>query len=164
MAGILRSILRLLPVSQSGKHLLQSQTFSKKIYRSATIGLACRAGKNHSESEEEDDIDVHQPLVKYILMRSPKSCRRMTATLKARRGSSWCPTPGLQPLIIAIRSTHPTCPNSDLLLLDLPQREKVLNSGGLRSDLFLWDWSCSLCHESLHRSGKELLLLFLRPS
>ena len=101
--------------------------------------------KNHSESEEEDDIDVHQPLVKYILMRSPKSCRRMTATLKARRGSSWCPTPGLQPLIIAIRSTHPTCPNSDLLLLDLPQREKVLNSGGLRSDPFLWDSGLVLC-------------------
>ena len=136
-----------LEVSQSGKHLLQSQTFSKKIYRSATIGLrVVWLGKNHSESEEEDDIDVHQPLVKYILMRSPKSCRRMTATLKARRGwcPGWCPTPGLQPLIIAIRSTHPTCPNSDLLLLDLPQREKVLNSGGLRSDPFLWDWSCSL--------------------
>ena len=87
MAGILRSILRFpnqANICSKAKHFLKR--FIDLLRLVSVVWLE----KNHSESEEEDDIDVHQPLVKYILMRSPKSCRRMTATLKARRG--WCPT------------------------------------------------------------------------
>ena len=79
-------------------------------------------------------------------------------------------TPGLQALIIGIRSTFPAklVLASDLLL------KKMIKSGGIAMHwnlveglkapfiLFLLGPSCSLFHESFHRSGKELL--FLRPS